>query len=73
MTIRDNLLFVLEDATDDELYKAGKKAYILDFINTLPDGLDTVIGQRGIKLSGGQRQRIILARLFLQDVDVYIF
>ena len=39
----------------------------------LPDGLDTVIGERGIKLSGGQKQRIVLARMFLRDVDIYIF
>ena len=72
-TIRDNLLYGKSDATNQELIKACCKAYIYDFIVELPDGLDTVIGERGIKLSGGQRQRIVLARLFLRDVNVFIF
>jgi ABC-type bacteriocin/lantibiotic exporter with double-glycine peptidase domain len=72
-TIRENLLYAKQKATDEELIKACEKAYILDFINELPDGFDTVIGEKGIKLSGGQRQRIVLARLFLRDVDVFIF
>ena len=72
-TIRENLLYGKNDATDDELYEACKKAYIYDFIIDLPNGLDTIIGEKGIKLSGGQRQRIVLARLFLRDVDIFIF
>lgn len=72
-SIRENLLFGKEDATEEELLEACKKACIYEFIEELPDGLDTVIGEKGIKLSGGQRQRIVLARMFLQDIDVFIF
>lgn len=73
LSIRENLKYGQEDATDEEMIAACKKACIYDFIEMLPYGLDTVIGERGVKLSGGQRQRIVLARLFLRDVDVYIF
>lgn len=71
-SIRENLLFGKEDATEEELLEACKKACIYDFVTELPDGLDTVIGEKGIKISGGQRQRIVLARMFLQDIDVFI-
>ncbi len=72
-TIRENLLYGNSNASENELTEALKKAYIYDFVKNLPDVLDTVIGERGIKLSGGQKQRIVLARMFLRDVDVYIF
>lgn len=72
-TIRENLLYAQNDATELELQEACKKAYIYDFILSLPQGLDTVIGEKGIKLSGGQRQRLVLARLFLRDIDIFIF
>jgi len=72
-TIRENLLYGKENANENELRDACEKAYILSFINGLPDGFDTVIGERGIKLSGGQRQRLLLARLFLRDVSIFIF
>jgi len=72
-TIRENLLYGKNNASEDEMIEACKKAYINDFIESLPDGLDTIIGEHGIKLSGGQRQRIVLARLFLRNVDVFIF
>jgi ATP-binding cassette subfamily B protein/subfamily B ATP-binding cassette protein MsbA len=72
-TIRENLLYGKNNAKDDELFGACKKAYIYDFVIGLQDKLDTVIGEKGIKLSGGQRQRIVLARLFLRDVDIFIF
>lgn len=72
-TIRENLLYGNNNASEDELLEALKKAYIYDFVKELPDGLNTVIGERGIKLSGGQKQRIVLARMFLRDVDIYIF
>ncbi len=72
-TIRENLLYGKQNATDSELLEACRKAYIYDYVKDLPNGLDEVIGERGIKLSGGQRQRIILARLFLRDVDIFIF
>lgn len=73
LTIRENLLYAKENATEAEMEEACKKAYIYDFINSLPDKFDTVIGERGVKLSGGQRQRIVLARLFLRNVDIFIF
>jgi len=72
-SIRDNLCYGKSNATDAELESACRKAFILDFINALPDGFDTIIGERGIKLSGGQMQRIVLARLFLRDIDIFIF
>ncbi|HEX2947474.1 MAG TPA: ABC transporter ATP-binding protein [Clostridia bacterium] len=72
-SIRENLLYGKAEAKDEELVSACRKAYIYDFIKSLPDGFDTVIGERGIKLSGGQKQRIVLARLFLRDVKVFIF
>ena len=72
-TIRENLYYGKNDACENELIEACKKAGIWDFISSLPEGLDTVIGEKGVKLSGGQRQRIVLARVFLQEVDVYIF
>lgn len=72
-TIRENLCYGKQDATDLELIEACKKAYADTFITGLPEGLDTVIGEKGVKLSGGQRQRIVLARLFLRDVDIFIF
>ena len=72
-SIRNNLLYAKADANEKELVTACEKAFIYDFIKTLPDGFDTVIGERGIRLSGGQKQRIVLARLFLRDVNVFIF
>lgn len=72
-SVRENLLFGKENASEEELLEACRKACIYDFITELPDGLDTVIGEKGIKLSGGQRQRIVLARMFLQDIDIFIF
>ncbi|MBR2949078.1 MAG: ABC transporter ATP-binding protein [Lachnospiraceae bacterium] len=73
LSIRENLLFGKQDATEKELEEACRKACIYDFISELTYGFDTVIGDRGMKLSGGQRQRLILARLFLREVDVFIF
>ncbi|MNO50746.1 putative multidrug export ATP-binding/permease protein [compost metagenome] len=72
-TIADNLRFGKSNATNEELVDACKKAFIYEFVQSLPDGFQTIIGERGLKLSGGQRQRLVLARLFLRDVDVFIF
>ncbi|GFI46786.1 putative multidrug export ATP-binding/permease protein [Lachnospiraceae bacterium] len=71
-TIRENLLYGKDGASEEEMMDACRKAYIYEFIVGLPEGLDTVIGERGVKLSGGQRQRIVLARLFLRDVEVFV-
>lgn len=72
MSIRENLRLGNSKATQEDMIEACKKACIFDYIMSLPDGFETVIGEGGSKLSGGQRQRIILARTFLRDVDVYI-
>lgn len=72
-TIRENLRLACPDADGVRLDEACKQACIYDFIQSLPNGYDTAIGEKGIKLSGGQRQRLVLARLFLRDVDVLIF
>ncbi|WP_342424510.1 ABC transporter ATP-binding protein [Paenibacillus sp. FSL E2-0178] len=73
MSIRDNLLLAKAGATDAELIECCRRASIYDFIDTLPDQLDTIIGEKGVKLSGGQRQRLSIARAFLQDREIIIF
>jgi ATP-binding cassette subfamily B protein len=72
-TIRDNILYGKPGASDEELVEAARKANILEFIEGLPDGFETLVGERGIKLSGGQKQRISIARVFLKDPAVFIF
>lgn len=72
-TIRENLCYGLEEAkniTDDLLWEVTKMAYADQFIKEFPDGLDTEVGERGIKLSGGQRQRIAIARAFLRNPKI---
>ena len=71
-TIKDNILYGKPDATDEEVLEAAKKANILDFINTLPKGIDTEVGERGVRLSGGQKQRLSIARLFLKNPPILI-
>ena len=66
-TIADNIAYGKQNATRTEIEAAAKEANALDFINSFPDGLDTLVGERGIKLSGGQRQRIAIARAILKD------
>jgi ATP-binding cassette subfamily B protein len=72
-TIRDNILYGKPNATEDEIIKATKDANIYDFIQSLPDGFDTPVGERGVKLSGGQKQRIAIARVFLKNPPLLIF
>jgi ABC-type multidrug transport system fused ATPase/permease subunit len=71
-TIRENILFPRPDATEDQLVEAVKGAYVDEFTDRFEKGLDTVIGERGVKLSGGQRQRISIARALLADPRVII-
>jgi ABC-type multidrug transport system fused ATPase/permease subunit len=71
-TIRENLLFGKPDATEEELVAAAQAAFAHEFIETMPDGYDTEIGERGVKLSGGQKQRLALARAILADPRILI-
>ncbi|MEQ8904314.1 ABC transporter ATP-binding protein [Ekhidna sp.] len=71
-TIRENILFPRPDATEAELLDAVKGAYVNEFTDRFEDGLDTVIGERGVKLSGGQKQRISIARALLANPKVII-
>ncbi|MHC4524589.1 MAG: ABC transporter ATP-binding protein [Planctomycetota bacterium] len=72
-TIRDNIMYGNPNATEEQLIDAAQKANIYDFIQSLPEGFDTLVGERGVKLSGGQKQRISIARVFLKDPPVFIF
>ena len=71
-TIRANLLYARPDATDDELHAALRDAQVLTLVENLPDGLDTVVGDRGYRLSGGEKQRMAIARLLLKAPDVVV-
>lgn len=71
-TIRANLLYAKVDATDGELVEALRGAQILRLVETLPDGLDTVVGERGYRLSGGEKQRLAIARLLLKAPDIVV-
>jgi subfamily B ATP-binding cassette protein MsbA len=71
-TIRENILFAKPTASDEQLLEAVKGAYVSEFTDRFEDGLDTLIGERGVKLSGGQRQRISIARALLADPKVII-
>ncbi len=71
-TIRDNVAYARPGATDADLEQAARAAHAWEFIERLPDGWDTRVGERGVKLSGGQRQRIAIARVFLKDPAVVI-
>jgi ATP-binding cassette, subfamily B, bacterial len=71
-SIRDNLLYAKPDATEAEMVQAARAAYIHDFIASLPQGYDTVVGERGHRLSGGEKQRVAIARVILKDPRVLI-
>ena len=71
-TIKENILYGKLDASDEEVIDAARRANILDFINSLPNGFETNIGERGVKLSGGQKQRLSIARAFLKNPEILI-
>lgn len=71
-SLRENIIYGKLDASEKEINLAIKSAYALEFIEKLPKGLDTVVGERGVKLSGGQRQRIAIARAILKDAPILI-
>lgn len=73
MSIRDNLKLVKDDLTDKEMIEACKIACLDDFVNTLPNKYDTVIGEGGVTLSGGERQRLAIARAFIQKTEIILF
>jgi ATP-binding cassette subfamily B protein len=71
-TVRENIAYGTFDATDEEVVEAAKAAEAHEFIQNLPDGYDTMAGERGVKLSGGQRQRITIARAILKDPEILV-
>ena len=71
-TVRENIAYGKPDATMDEIREAAEKADLTGFINTLSDGFDTLVGERGARLSGGQKQRIAIARVFLKNPPILI-
>jgi subfamily B ATP-binding cassette protein MsbA len=71
-TIRNNIAFGMQNVTDEAITEAARAAYVLDFANELPEGLDTPVGDRGTLLSGGQKQRIAIARALLKNAPVLV-
>jgi ATP-binding cassette subfamily B protein len=71
-SVRANLLYAKSDATQDEIERAARAANIHDFITKLPQGYDTIVGERGYRLSGGEKQRVAIARVILKDPRILI-
>jgi subfamily B ATP-binding cassette protein MsbA len=71
-SIRNNIVFGATDVSEAQLLAAASAAYVMEFAEQLPQGLDTVVGDRGVLLSGGQRQRIAIARALLRDTPILI-
>ncbi|HZS60656.1 MAG TPA: ABC transporter transmembrane domain-containing protein [Gemmatimonadaceae bacterium] len=71
-TLRENIAYARDDATDEQIVAAARAAHAWEFIERLADGLNTRVGERGVKLSGGQRQRIAIARVFLKDPAIVV-
>ena len=71
-TLRENIAFARPGATEAEIRRAAEAAHVAEFVDALPDGYDTMVGERGVKLSGGQRQRVALARAILRDAPILL-
>ena len=71
-TIRENIAYGRLDAVESEIVEAARRARLDELIASLPEGLDTIIGERGVKLSGGQKQRLAIARMFLKNPTILI-
>lgn len=71
-TLRENIAYGAPNATEEQIREAARKAHAADFIELLPDGYETLVGERGVKLSGGQRQRIVIARAILKDAPILV-
>ncbi|KQX65358.1 ABC transporter ATP-binding protein [Streptomyces sp. Root1310] len=71
-SLRDNIAFARPGATDEEIHAAAAAAHVTEFVDQLPDGFGTLVGERGVKLSGGQRQRVALARAILRDAPILL-
>lgn len=71
-TLRENIAFARPDAGEAEIRRAAEAAHVTEFADALPDGFDTMVGERGVKLSGGQRQRVALARAILRDAPILL-
>ncbi|MEV6068632.1 ABC transporter ATP-binding protein [Nocardia sp. NPDC052001] len=71
-TLRENIRFARPEATDEEILRAAKAAHVTEFADALPQGMETLLGERGVKLSGGQRQRVALARAILRDAPILL-
>ncbi|MFC4056729.1 ABC transporter ATP-binding protein [Planomonospora corallina] len=71
-SVRDNIAFARPGATEAEILRAARAAHVTEFVESLPDGFDTLVGERGVKLSGGQRQRVALARAILRDTPILL-
>lgn len=72
-SIKENLRYGKADATDEEMWNALRSAHLYDFVASLPDGLNTEVGERGTRLSGGQKQRLSIARVFLKNPSILVF
>lgn len=72
-SIKDNISYFNPTASEEELIKATKAAHAHEFIQKLPKGYDTIVGERGVKLSGGQKQRVVIARAILKNAPIFIF